>query len=117
MVCALGGSMSRSWRRHACSNAAARRQFSSSRIIIERSFAIAVEARQGGPGRVRIPNATKDVLTDFVLDHVQRYSEVRIDGWVGYNGVGEHRFSHLVTNVKASGAPPHVSMPEVHRGR
>ncbi len=80
--------------------------------------AIAVEARQGGPGRVRmqrIPNATKDVLTEFVLDHVQRGSEVRTDGWGGYNGVGEHRFSHVVTNIKASGDPAHVAMPEVHR--
>ncbi len=80
--------------------------------------AIAVEARAGGPGRVRmqrIPNASKDVLTDFVLDHVTRQSEVRTDAWGGYNGVGEHRFAHIITNVSASGDPAHVSMPEVHR--
>jgi transposase-like protein len=80
--------------------------------------AIAVEARDGGPGRVRmqrIANASKDVLTDFVLDHVQRGSEVRTDGWRGYNGIGEHRFSHVVTNISASDDPAHVSMPEVHR--
>ena len=80
--------------------------------------AIAVEARAGGPGRVRmrrIPNATKDVLTDFVLDHVQRHSEVRTDGWAGYLGVGEHRYSHVVTSVSASGDPAHIAMPEVHR--
>ncbi len=37
--------------------------------------AIAVERRAGGPGRTRmrrIPDASKDVLTDFVLDQVQR---------------------------------------------
>ncbi len=80
--------------------------------------AIAVEVRDGGPGRVRmqrIANASKDVLTDFVLDHVERRSEVRTDGWVGYNGIGEHRFRHVVTNVAASGDPAHVVMPEVHR--
>jgi transposase-like protein len=80
--------------------------------------AIAVERRDGGPGRTRmrrIPHASKDVLTDFVLDHVARGSEVRTDGWSGYNGVGEHRFSHVVTNVKTSGDPAHVAMPEVHR--
>lgn len=80
--------------------------------------AIAVEARAGGPGRVRmsrITDASKDVLTDFVLDNVQRGSEVRTDGWVGYNGVGAHRFTHVVTNVRASGDPAHVAMPEVHR--
>jgi hypothetical protein len=47
--------------------------------------AIAVEARDGGPGRVRmqrIANASKDVLTDFVLDHVerQRGSHRRLEG-------------------------------------
>jgi len=80
--------------------------------------AIAVEAREGGPGRVRmqrIANASKDVLTDFVLDHVERGAEVRTDGWTGYNGVGEHRFTHVVTNISGSGDPAHVSMPEVHR--
>jgi len=63
----------------------------------------------------RIPDASKDVLTDFVLDHVARGSEVHTDGWKGYNGVGEHRFSHIATNIKASGDPAHVAMPEVHR--
>lgn len=80
--------------------------------------AIAVEARDGGPGRVRmqrIPSASKEVLTDFVLDHVERGSVVRTDGCRGYNGVGEHRFSHVVTNIKASGDPAHIAMPEVHR--
>ena len=72
--------------------------------------AIAVEAREGGPRRVRMqrsPNATKDVLTDFVLDHVERGAEVRNDGWTSYNGVGEHRFSYVVTDtsgVRRSGA-------------
>jgi len=80
--------------------------------------AIAAERRGGGPGRTRmrrIPDASKDVLTDFVLDHVQRGSEVHTDGWVGYNGVGEHRFTHVATNIAASGDPAHVAMPEVHR--
>jgi transposase-like protein len=80
--------------------------------------AIAAEARDGGPGRVRmqrIPNASKDVLTEFVLDHIARGTEVRTDGWVGYHGVGQHRFSHVITNTSASGDPAHVAMPEVHR--
>lgn len=80
--------------------------------------AIAVERRDGGPGRTRmrrIPDASKDVLTDFVLDHIQRCSEVHTDGWSGYAGVGEHRFSHVATSIRASGDPAHVSMPEVHR--
>jgi ISXO2-like transposase domain len=63
----------------------------------------------------RIPNASKDVLTDFVLDRIERGAEVRTDGWVGYNDIGRYRFSHVVTNVAASGDPAHVAMPEVHR--
>jgi len=47
---------------------------------------IAVECHDGGPGRVRmrrIPNASADVLSDFVLDNVARGSEVRTDAWKG----------------------------------
>jgi transposase-like protein len=79
---------------------------------------IAVECQDGGPGRARmrrIPNASKDVLTDFVLDNVARGTEVRTDAWSGYNGVGEHRFTHVVTSINVSDDPAHVVMPEVHR--
>jgi hypothetical protein len=43
---------------------------------------IAVECHEGGPGRARmrrIPNASGDVLTEFVLDNVARSSKVRSD--------------------------------------
>lgn len=79
--------------------------------------AIAVEARDKAPGRVRmrrIPDVTKDTLTDFVLDHVERGAEVRTDGWQGYFDIGRHRFKHVVTNVSASGDPAHVVLPHVH---
>ena len=78
--------------------------------------AIAVEGDQA-PERVRmrrIPNVTKDMLTDFVLDNVARGSEVRTDGWQGYFDIGRYRFSHVVTNVSASGDPAHVALPHVH---
>ena len=78
--------------------------------------AIAVEGDQA-PERVRmrrIPNVTKDTLTDFVLDHVARGSEVRTDGWQGYFDIGRYRFRHVVTNVSASGDPAHVALPHVH---
>jgi len=80
--------------------------------------AIGAERRDGGPGRVRmrrIPDASKDVLTDFALDHLERGAEVHTDAWGGYNDIGKHRFTHVVTNVSASGDPAHVAMPEVHR--
>lgn len=78
--------------------------------------AIAVEGEHA-PERVRmrrIPNVTKDTLTDFVLDHVARGSEVRTDGWQGYFDIGRYRFRHVVTNVSASGDPAHVALPHVH---
>ena len=78
--------------------------------------AIAVEGDEV-PERVRmrrIPNVTKDTLTDFVLDNVARGSEVRTDGWQGYFDIGRYRFSHVVTNVSASGDPAHVALPHVH---
>jgi hypothetical protein len=79
---------------------------------------IAVECHDGGPGRTRmhrIPNASADVLTDFVLENVARGSEVRTDGWKGDNDIGRYRFTHSVTNLSESGDPAHVAMPEVHR--
>jgi transposase-like protein len=80
--------------------------------------AIAVEDRGQASGRVRmrrIPDVTKATLTDFVLDHIARGSEVRTDGWQGYFDVGRHPFTHVVTNLSASGDPAHVVMPHVHR--
>jgi transposase-like protein len=80
--------------------------------------AIAVECHDGGPGRTRmrrIPNASGDVLSEFVLDNVARSSEVRTDAWNGYNHIGRYRFSHVITNLAESGDPAHVAMPEVHR--
>jgi hypothetical protein len=77
---------------------------------------IAVEGDQA-PERVRmrrIPNVKQDTLTDFVLEHVARGSEVRTDAWTGYDDIGRYRFRHVVTNVSASGDPAHVVLPHVH---
>ena len=96
----------------------ARRQGSGGRGAVGKAIVvIAVEERGQGPGRVRlrrVPNVTKDTLTDFVLDHVARHSEVRTDGWQGYFDIGKYRFQHVVTNVSASGDPAHVVLPHVH---
>ena len=79
---------------------------------------IAVETTEKGAGRVRmarIPNMTKDTLSGFILDNVQRGSTVRTDGWVGYFDVGRYRYRHEVTNISASGDPANVVFPDVHR--
>ena len=59
---------------------------------------IAVGRREGGSGRVRtrrIPTASAEILTDFVLDNVARGSEVHTEGWGGYNDIGRYRFEHF----------------------
>ena len=79
---------------------------------------IAVEVDGKGAGRVRmarIPNMTKDTLTAFVLDNVERGSIVRTDGWIGYFDVGRYRYTHEVTNISAGGDPANVAFPDVHR--
>lgn len=63
----------------------------------------------------RIPDVSADTLTDFVLDHVTRGTEVHTDAWPGYHHIGRHRFSHVVTHVGVSGDPAHVALPHVHR--
>jgi hypothetical protein len=80
--------------------------------------AIAVEDHGEASGRVRmrrLADVAKATLTDFVLDHIACASEVRTDGWQGYFDVGRHPFTHVVTNLSASGNPAHVVMPHVHR--
>lgn len=80
--------------------------------------AIAVEDRDGAPGRTRmarIPDLKAQTLTDFVLDYVARESEVRTDAYGSYVDIGRHRFSHVVVNLTESGDPGHVAMPHVHR--
>ncbi len=77
---------------------------------------IAVEGDRA-PERVRmrrVPNVKRDTLTEFVLDHVARGSEVRTDAWTGYDDIGRYRFTHVVTNVSATGDPAHVALPHVH---
>jgi transposase-like protein len=80
---------------------------------------IAIDARQNGPGRVRLarlPNTSKDTLSEFVLSNVQRGSEVRTDAWGGYNAIGQFDYAHVVTNMSSADAPDaHVTMPEAHR--
>ena len=76
---------------------------------------IAVEAN----GRVRLerlPNTSKDTLTEFVLGNVERGSEVHTDAWAGYNDLGRHSYRHVITNMSSEGAlDAHVAMPHAHR--
>ena len=79
--------------------------------------AIGTEVRGRGPGRIRmsvIPDVSAASLRGFVSHNVQPGAEIRTDGWSGYNGIETLGYSHVVTNISASGNPAHVVMPRVH---
>ena len=80
--------------------------------------AIAAEVRGRGPGRIRmaqIPDLSALSLRGFVRDNVRLGSELRTDGWAGYNGIEVMGYQHIVTNISDTGDPAHVFMPRVHR--
>lgn len=79
---------------------------------------IAVEVRGRGMGRIRmsvIPDVSSKSLHGFISNSVEKGSEVRSDGWSGYNGLGAKGYSHVAVNISATGDPAHVVMPRVHR--
>lgn len=80
--------------------------------------AIAAEVRGKGPGRIRmsvVPDVSAKSLHKFVLGNIHIGSEVRTDGWRGYNGLENKGYRHKVINIAESGDPAHVVMPRVHR--
>lgn len=54
-------------------------------------------------------------LTDFVLDTCDPHAVIHTDHWVGDNDLGNVGFTHVQTNISASGDPAHIAMPCVHR--
>jgi transposase-like protein len=80
--------------------------------------AIAAEVRGQGTGRIRmavVPDVSAETLHKFILENVHSGSEVRTDGWSGYNGLNDHGYMHKVINTLASGDPARVVMSRVHR--
>jgi len=53
-------------------------------------------------------------LIPFVCSVVEAGSEVRTDGWNGYNGLCGKGYNHHRINLSQSGDPAHVSLPGVH---
>jgi transposase-like protein len=69
-------------------------------------------------GRIRlrvIPDATRATLESFVTDVVKPAAVVHTDGFGSYANLENLGFEHLSTNVSASGAHAHLSLPAVHR--
>ncbi len=79
---------------------------------------IAAEVRGRSTGRIRmavVTDVSSASLHGFILNSVEKGSEVHSDGWSGYNGIGCLGYSHIVKNISVSGEPAHVVMPRVHR--
>jgi transposase-like protein len=71
-----------------------------------------------GFGRVRmhrIPDVSGNSLVPFVVEVVEKGSEILTDGWGGYNELSKHGYHHEKVVLSDTGDPAHVSMPGVHR--
>ncbi|HOC73374.1 MAG TPA: IS1595 family transposase [Candidatus Hydrogenedentes bacterium] len=80
---------------------------------------IALEMRAPkGFGRVRmrrIADVSGVHLVSFVSEVVEPGSEIRTDGWAGYNKLSDVGYMHNKILLCESGDPAHVLMPGVHR--
>jgi len=88
-----------------------------------RKFMVAIALEVLSPkgfGRVRlrrIRDVTGAGLVSFVSGAVEPGSEVRTDGWGGYNGLSEQGYRHRPIKISRTGDPARVSMPGVHTYR
>lgn len=77
---------------------------------------VAVEINDEKPGRIRISiadNASSKNLYAFIEDVVESGSTIKSDGWLGYKGIAEKGFIHIIdTSVKDidDGLLPHVHL-------
>lgn len=81
--------------------------------------AIAVEVREPrGFGRSRpgrVPDVSGESLAPFVCATIEPGSELRTDGWGGYNPLPRHGYFRSKMVLSSCGDPAHVTMPAVHR--
>lgn len=79
---------------------------------------VAAEEVGRGIGRVRlrrIRDASAASLCPFVQDAVEPGSQVRTDGWVGYDGLAAMAYRHKVSIVAKSQKRADELLPHVHR--
>jgi transposase-like protein len=65
---------------------------------------VAVEVTGGRMGRIRlrrVPDVSADSLTPAVVENVEPGSEVRTDGWKGYNGLSSAGYKRLIVREDA----------------
>jgi transposase-like protein/ribosomal protein L37AE/L43A len=81
-------------------------------------IAVAAEEVGRGIGRVRlrrIRDASAASLCPFVQDAVEAGSQVRTDGWVGYDGLAAMGYRHKVSIIARSKKRADQLLPHVHR--
>lgn len=81
-------------------------------------IAVAAEEAGRGIGRVRlrrIRDASATSLCPFVSDSVELGSQVRTDGWVGYDGIAAMGYRHKVSVISKSKRRADELLPHVHR--
>ena len=81
-------------------------------------IAIAAEEVGRGIGRVRlrwIRDASAASLSAFVRDAVEAGSQVRTDGWPGYDGLAARGYRHKVSVIAGSKKRADQLLPHVHR--
>jgi hypothetical protein len=68
-------------------------------------------------GRLRlqiIPNRSQEVLESFVLENIQPGTEVRTDGWTGYENLEKLGYKHIPVAVQGDHAKTDQHLPMVH---
>jgi len=81
-------------------------------------IAVAAEEAGRGIGRVRlrrIRDASAASLCPFVQDMVEPGSQVRTDGWVGYDGLAVMGYRHKVSIIAKGKKRADELLPHVHR--
>jgi hypothetical protein len=68
-------------------------------------------------GRLRLqilPNRKQKILEPFVLENVQSGTEVRTDGWTGYDNIGKLNYQHKVVLIQGDHTKTDQHLPMIH---
>lgn len=78
--------------------------------------AVEIEGRRLGRIRLRrILDASSESLMGFIQDVVEAKSRVHTDGWLGYEPLRRHGYTHRVTFLQGQARTPSQLMPHVHQ--
>jgi len=80
-------------------------------------IAVAVEINGRKTGRMRlakIPNASGEILNEFVENNIEKPATVITDAWTGYSGLSNIGYTHEIQNATAKEDDEEI-LPNVHR--